>query len=61
MYEISGILASLEDPVFKHQRMVLIEGAPGMEKTVLLKQIAYEWAQNKQLKNSHLFFLLMLM
>jgi len=59
-HEISDILASLEDPNCKHKRMVLIEGAPGLGKTVLLKQIAYEWAQGNQLTNSHLVFLLML-
>ena len=39
---------------------MLIEGAPGFGKTVLLKQIAYEWAQGKLLVNSLLIFLVLL-
>ena len=41
-------------------RTVLIEGAPGLGKSILLKQIAYEWAQNNQLVNSKFVFLLLL-
>ena len=39
---------------------MLIEGAPGLGKTVLLRQIAYEWARDKQLIKSRLVFLLLL-
>jgi len=42
---ITDILAPLEDPGENQQRTVLVESAPGLGKTVLLKQIAYEWAQ----------------
>ena len=57
---IADILAPLEYPDEKQSRTVLIEGAPGLGKTVLLKQIAFEWAQNKLLVKSQLVFLLLL-
>ena len=57
---IADILAPLEYPDEKQSRTVLIEGAPGLGKTVLLKQIAFEWAQQKQLVKSQLVFLLLL-
>ena len=41
-------------------RTILIEGAPGIGKTFLLKHIAFEWANNKLLKSSQLVFLLCL-
>ena len=44
--EIEEILASLEKG--KESAFILIEGAPGIGKTVLLKEIAYRWA-NKEL------------
>ena len=59
-HNIADILAPLENPDEKQPRTVLIEGAPGLGKTVLLKQIAYEWAQGKQLVKSRLVFLLLL-
>ena len=37
---------------------ILIEGAPGLGKTILLKQIAYEWANRKILVNIQLLFLI---
>ena len=39
---------------------LLIEGAPGIGKTVLSKEIAYQWANQKLLKFSKLTFLLFL-
>ena len=39
---------------------LLIEGAPGIGKTVLCKEIAYQWAENKLLKFKELVFLLFL-
>ena len=57
---IADILVPLEDPNEKQPRTILIEGAPGLGKTVLLKQIAYEWAQRKQLVKSQFVFLLLL-
>ena len=39
---------------------LLIEGAPGIGKTILSKEIAYQWADNKLLKFNKLTFLLFL-
>ena len=57
---LADILAPLEDPSVKQTRTVLIEGAPGLGKTVMLKQIAFQWAQKELLVNSQLVFLLLL-
>jgi len=57
---ISDILAPLEDAKNAISRTVLIEGAPGLGKTVLLRQIAYKWAQGELLSQSHFVFLLTL-
>ena len=57
---IADILAPLEDPDENRLKSVLIEGEPGLGKTVLLKQIAFEWAQQKQLVKCKLLFLLLL-
>ena len=37
-------------------KSVLIEGAPGIGKTVLLKEIAYRWANGTMLKMLELYF-----
>ena len=50
--EIAEILAVLENNCF-----VLIEGPPGIGKSVLLKQISYQWA-NKQLLQTYKLVLL---
>ena len=39
-------------------RNLLVEGSPGIGKSVLLKQISYLWARNKILTNSNFLFLL---
>ena len=39
---------------------ILIEGAPGIGKTVLAKEIAYRWAENELLKSKKLLFLVFL-
>jgi len=57
---ISDILNPLNNPGHKQSRTVLIEGAPGLGKTVLLKQIAYRWAKNEILLKSETVFLLAL-
>ena len=44
----------------KSPYFVLIEGAPGIGKTVLSKEIAYQWADKKLLKYKKLVFLLFL-
>ena len=41
-------------------RLILIEGAPGIGKTVLAKEIAYHWAIGKLLDNMKILFLLFL-
>ena len=53
--EIEEILAPLEKG--KESAFILIEGTPGIGKTVLLKEIAYRWA-NKQLLQKFEFVLL---
>ena len=59
--DISDVLAPLEETDnTRSSQIVLIEGAPGLGKTVLLKQIAFEWAQGKMLVNSLLVFLVTL-
>ena len=40
--------------------MVLIEGTPGMGKTVLAKEIAFQWAKNQLLSTKKLLFLVFL-
>ena len=40
--------------------MILIEGAPGIGKTVLAKEIAFQWAKNQLLTTKKLFFLIFL-
>jgi len=39
------------------QRFILIEGAPGIGKTVLVKEIAYRWACGEVLRDKKLFLL----
>ena len=41
-------------------RSILIEGAPGIGKTVLLKEIAYRWANGTILDNARIVFLIYL-
>ena len=41
-------------------RSILIEGAPGIGKTILLKEIAYQWAKNTLLANTRIVFLIYL-
>ncbi|XP_065890656.1 NACHT, LRR and PYD domains-containing protein 3-like isoform X2 [Dysidea avara] len=57
---LSDILAPLENPESEQLRTILIEGATGLGKTVLMKQIAYQWACGELLRTSHLVFLLYL-
>ena len=41
-------------------RSILIEGAPGIGKTILLKEIAYRWANGTILNNARIVFLIYL-
>lgn len=58
--DIGEILAPLEEPTSKFPPTLLIEGAPGIGKTVLLKEISYRWAYRKILLKSELVLLLCL-
>ena len=40
--------------------IILIEGAPGVGKTILSKEIAFQWAKNNILNNKTLLFLLIM-
>ena len=53
-------LAVLETPESDQPNTILIEGAPGMGKSFLLKHIAYLWASEKLLTSSQLLFLICL-
>jgi len=53
------VLYQLEQPSNSGQpRTILIEGSPGIGKSVLLKQISYLWGKNKLLTKSDCLFLL---
>ena len=56
--EIEEILAPLEES--KKSCFVLIEGAPGIGKSVLLKEIAYKWGNKELLRKTDLVLLLCL-
>ena len=56
--EIREILAPLEEG--KQCCFILIEGAPGIGKSVLLKEIAYKWANKELLQKYHLVLLVCL-
>ena len=53
--ELTDILAPLEQS--KGPQYVLIEGAPGIGKSVLLKEIAYRWGNKQLLKTFKLVLL----
>ena len=53
------MLSQLEQPLdSQHQRSILVEGSPGVGKSILLKHIAYLWANGELLTNTHFLFLL---
>ena len=54
--EIEEILAPLD----KESAFVLIEGAPGIGKSILLKEIAYRWGKKQWLQNFELVLLVCL-
>ena len=57
--DLQEIFSQLEQPLDgQHQRSILVEGSPGVGKSVLLKHIAYLWAQGELLTNTDFLFLL---
>ena len=56
--EVSEILAPLE--VSDNPKTILIEGTPGIGKTILLKHIAYSWAEQRILQKYELVLLVYL-
>ena len=55
------VFSQLEHPSNSGQpRIILVEGSPGIGKSVLLKQISYLWASNTLLTSSDFLFLLYL-
>ena len=56
--EVSEILAPLE--VSDNPQIILIEGAPGIGKTILLKHIAYSWAEQRIIQKYELVLLVYL-
>ena len=54
--ELTEILVSLERPT-KDPQFILIEGAPGIGKSFLLKEIAYRWSNKQMLKTFKLVLL----
>jgi len=56
--ELTEILAPLEQS--KDPQFILIEGAPGIGKSVLLKEIAYRWGNKQLLKTFKLVLLVCL-
>ena len=57
--DLQEVFSQLEQPSdSQHQRSILVEGSPGVGKSVLLKHIAYLWANGELLTNTHFLFLL---
>ncbi len=57
--DLQEVFSQLEQPSDgQHQRSILVEGSPGVGKSVLLKHIAYLWAQGELLTNTDFLFLL---
>ena len=61
-HEISDIFKPFrnEDDSITDPKLILIDGAPGMGKTTLCKEIAYQWANDKLLIDTKVVFLLFL-
>ena len=57
--DLQEVFSQLEQPQDdQHQHSILVEGSPGVGKSVLLKHIAYLWAQGELLTNTDFLFLL---
>ena len=48
------------DNTLLEQKVILIEGSPGIGKTILSREITFQWANNKLLKEKLLLFLIFL-
>ena len=61
-HEISDIFKPFqnEDDYITDPKLILIDGAPGMGKTTLCKEIAHQWANKKLLKDTKMVFLVFL-
>ena len=57
---LSDLFTTLSEPTSVHPNKILIEGAPEIGKTVLSKEVAYQWAQSKILCSKKLLFLVFL-
>ena len=59
--DLREVFSLLEQPLdSQHQRSILVEGSPGVGKSVLLKQVAYLWAEGELLTKFDFLFLLYL-
>ena len=58
--DLKEVFSLLEHPSDSQQRSILVEGSPGVGKSVLLKHVAYLWAKGKLLIHSDFLFLLCL-
>ena len=58
--DVAEIFKPVESSVYTIPKTILIEGTPGIGKTVLCKEIAYQWATKQLLVDKSLLFLLML-
>ena len=57
--DLQEVFSQLEQPSdSQHQHSILVEGSPGVGKSILLKHIAYLWANGELLTNTHFLFLL---
>ena len=57
--DLQEVFSQLEQPLdSQHQRSILVEGSPGVGKSILLKHITYLWANGKLLTDTHFLFLL---
>ena len=58
--QIQWIRLKITQILARPPKRILIEGAPGIGKTVLVKEIAYRWANKELLQNIELIFLIYL-
>ena len=57
--DLQEVFSQLEQPSdSQHQYSILVEGSPGVGKSIFLKHIAYLWANGELLTNTDFLFLL---